>query len=558
MADWFADDPALARFLALYEAPAVLKEAEAALGALGRLGPSVLDRLSREADRQRPREVARGAGPGGQDGVAYPPAYRELQRLAREHRVFTASWHPFAGQARAPRTVHFALGYLYAQSEAGYYCPGCMTDGAAWVLDRRAPREMRDHAFDRLVSLPAEGAWEGAMLLTEKGGGSDVGAATQTRAERHGQAWRLTGQKYFASNCTAEVILTLARMPGGAPGTKGLGLFLVPRILPGGQPNQGIVLTELKDKLGVTSMATAELEFHGAQAFLLAGEGEGFAAMAEMVNLSRLYNAVASVAVARRALRLGLEHGRTRVAFGKPLAEQPLYRLRLTMLALEVEGALAVVLEAAHQLDQPGGAAVLRAITPLAKACTGRLAVRAASEGCEFLGGDGYVEDASVAPRLLRDAQVLPIWEGTTNIQALDFLRAARRDRATEALQEHARALLAQAGRSADGLAPTLAALHQAWAGLAREVAATPPDLLEVAAARLVEQHYHALAGTLLARAAASLPPGPERDRAVRVAEAFVAWRVAPAGIEGQRAVERAAQQHGLAVAYGAGVGMPR
>jgi acyl-CoA dehydrogenase len=542
-ADWYADDPALARFLALHLDEATRKAAEPFLGALGQDAPARLDAWARDADRQRPRTVARGQGLGGQDTVHYPASYEALRRAAREHRAFTASWHPLGRHARAPRVVHFALGYLYAQAESGYYCPGCMTDGAAVVLQRHAPPALREHYLPRLVQDAPDGAFEGAMLLTEKTGGSDVGSTRTEATPRPDGTWTLHGDKYFASNCTAEVILTLARLPGGAPGTQGLGLFLVPRVLPDGRPNQGILLPKLKDKLGVTSMATAELEFRGATAFLLEG---GFKAMAGMVNVSRLYNAVASVAVARRALRLGVEHGRAREAFGKPLREHALYRLRLTVLALEVEGALALVLDAAHAMDRADAgeaeaARLLRATTPLAKLCTARLAVRAASEACEFLGGEGYVEDASVAPRLLRDAQVLPIWEGTGNIQALDFLRAAAREGALPALHGHVEASLREAADE-PALGPAVAALRTASQALARE------PFREVAALRLAEAHFHLLAAALLARAAARAPPDA-RARAVRVAEGYAAWKVAPAGDAGQRALEALAADPAAGIA---------
>jgi alkylation response protein AidB-like acyl-CoA dehydrogenase len=550
--DWYADDPALARLLALDTDAATVKAAEPLLGALGTLAPSRLDALARRADRTRPA-LRPGAGPGGQDSVAYDASYLELRRLAREHRVFTAAWHPLGGRARAPRTVHFALGYLYAQAEAGYSCPGCMTDGAAFVLARHAPPALRDAYVPRLVQLGAEGAWEGAMLLTERSGGSDLAGTATTATRGADGAWRLDGEKWFASNCTAEVILTLARLPGAPPGTEGLGLFLVPRVLPDGRPNRGIALRKLKDKLGVASMATAELEFQGAGAFLLAGEGRGFQAMAEMVNLSRLYNAVASVAIARRALREGLRNARQREAFGALLLDQPLFRRGAVALAVEVEGALAVVLEAARAMDRAGegdaeAAALLRALTPLAKACTAKLAVRAASEACEMLGGNGYVEDY-VTPRLLRDAQVLPIWEGTTHVQSLDLLRAARRQGALQALRGRADALHAEARRE-PALAATAADLHTAWDALAAEAAralAGPDAAAQAAAWRLTRALYHAMAASLLARAAAHAGPAA-RPRAIVVARAYAALLVGPAGAEGERVLEQVALAHGRAV----------
>lgn len=488
--NWYQDDPALRRLLASRLAPHVWKEVEARLLALGRVAPEEVDPLARVADARQPVLAADGS-------VVLDPSYAKLQALAREHRVFTLAWHPLAGEARAPRLACLALGYVYAQAECGYFCPACMTDGAAYVLDRHAP-QLRGKYVPRLVQLSAEGAYEGAMFLTERTGGSDVGATGTTARHAPDGSWRLTGDKWFASNANAEVILTLARMPGGAPGTRGLGLFVVPARLPDGRPNPGLRRVRLKQKLGVRSMATAEVELRDAHAELVGGENAGFKMMAEMVNLSRLYNAVASVAIARRALREGQRNGAHRHAFGKPLAQQPLYARSVAALANDVRGALAFVLDTADTFDRASDGDeeayhLMRSLTPLAKAETARLAVRAASEACEFLGGNGYCEEW-VTPRLLRDAQVLPIWEGTTNVQALDFLRACAKDGAADILAAHSTRLL-------DGLAtPEAALLREAWRAWRSDATARrAPAEMEVAALRLLTRAYHLRCATLLA-----------------------------------------------------------
>lgn len=335
------------------------------------------------------------------------------------------------------------------------------------------------------------------MFLTEKTGGSDVGATTTLARPAPDGTWRLTGDKWFCSNANANVTLTLARMPDGAPGTRGLGLFLLPARLPDGSPNPGLRRVALKDKLGVRSMATAECELRDAHAHLITGEGKGFLAMADMVNLSRLYNAVASVGIARRALREGRKNGAWRGAFGKPLRDHPLYARAGAALSTEVRGALLFVLDTADTFDRAAAGdarahALLRGLTPQAKAMTARLAVDAASQACEMLGGNGYVKPW-VTERLLRDAQVLPIWEGTTNVQALDFLRACAKERAAEALVDDGLARL-PAGH------PLRAAWH-AWAADALRPRA-PPEM-EMAALRLLESGYHLRVATLLAEDAA-------------------------------------------------------
>ena len=478
--DWLADDPALRRFLAARLPPSQWKALEPRLRALGVAAPREVDPLARRADARGPRLRDDGS-------IAFDAAYEGLRRLAREHEAFTLSWRPLADAPRAPRVATFALGYLYAQAECGYYCPACMTDGAAFVLERHAPADVRDAFVPRLVQREAEGALEGAMFLTERAGGSDVGStATTARREADG-SWRLTGDKWFCSNAGAGAVLTLARMPGTAPeGTRGLGLFLVPA------PQPGLRCVRLKEKLGVRSMATGEFELRDARALLVAGEGDGFKRMAEMVNLSRLYNAVASVALARRALREGQKNGSWRRAFGKPLREHPLYARAVAALAVDVRGALLFILDVAERFDRAARGdedayRLMRALNPLAKAETARLAVRAASEACEMLGGNGYVEEW-VTPRLLRDAQVLPIWEGTTNVQALDFLRACAKERAAEALVEDSLALVPEGSHLAD-----------AWRAWAREAEAAG----EMQALRLLTRAYHLRCATLLAHDAA-------------------------------------------------------
>lgn len=470
--DWYADDPALARFLSRRLPPDAWKELEPRLARLGRAAPERIDPLAKRADLAPPRLEG--------NEVALDPSYRRLQALAREHRVFTDAWHG------GTRLGSLALGYLFAQAECGYFCPACMTDGAAYVLDRHGARWRGDVA--RLVQLDPRGALEGAMFLTERAGGSDVGATATVATQAPDGSWRLSGDKWFCSNANADIVLTLARMPGSPGGTRGLGLFVVRG------DARGLRRVRLKEKLGVRSMATAECELRDCAAELVAGEGEGFKAMAEMVNLSRLYNAVTSVAVARRALREGQKNGAWRRAFGKPLKDQPVYARAVAALAVDTRGALLFVLDCADRFER-GDRALLRALTPLAKAETARLAVRAASEACELLGGNGYVQPW-VTERLLRDAQVLPIWEGTSNVQALDFARACAKEGAAEALVEDS---LRRSG-----------AMRAEWKAWAEELSRAD----ELAFGRLLTRAYHLRCATLLEE---DEPPFAEAYRARNV-----------------------------------------
>jgi alkylation response protein AidB-like acyl-CoA dehydrogenase len=276
-------------------------------------------------------------------------------------------------------------------------------------------------------------AWTSGQWMTERAGGSDVsGTATVARAD--GNAFRLFGTKWFSSATTSEMALTLARIEGvdaAAAADSRLSLFYLETAAPGGGLN-GIRLLRLKDKLGTRALPTAELELAGAIAHPVGPPGAGVRTIATMLNITRLYNGVCAASTIRRAVDLARDYAHRRIAFGRPLAAQPLHRATLAGLEAEARAALLLVWRAVELLgrDECGVATVeeraqLRLLTPLVKLFTAKQAVAAASEALECFGGAGYVENTGL-PRLLRDAQVLPIWEGTTNVLALDLERVLR------------------------------------------------------------------------------------------------------------------------------------
>jgi alkylation response protein AidB-like acyl-CoA dehydrogenase len=288
---------------------------------------------------------------------------------------------------------------------------------------------------------------QGAMFLTEKQGGSDVGLTTtvakarvSTTATEGGiqPEWELWGDKWFCSNVSAEVILTLARPEGAPAGTRGLGLFLVPRILDDGTRN-AITIQRLKDKLGTRSLATGEVTLHGAQAYLVGKLERGFVQMTEMINLTRIWAAIGSLAAMRRSYLEALVHTRGRVAFGRPLAEHPLMRRQLIDLLIEVEGCAALVFATAavlERVDRHGAEEdrrLLRILTPLCKYYIPKRGEYVTLEALEMRGGNGYVEDW-VNPRLVRDAIVNVVWEGSSNVIVLDVARAIAREGVDAAL----------------------------------------------------------------------------------------------------------------------------
>lgn len=274
--------------------------------------------------------------------------------------------------------------------------------------------------------------------MTELTGGSDVGLTESIARCEDGQ-WRLYGRKWFTSATTSQMALTLARPEGNGPGGRGLALFFVELRDKAGRLQQ-IEVCRLKDKLGTRKVPTAELLLHGTPATLVLSTQDGIKNITPMLNITRTWNSVSAVALMRRGLDLAEDYARKRIAFGASLAEKPLHRDTLQMLQAEMAGAFALTFEAVsllgqlenNTLDTPGRL-LQRLITPLTKLMTAKQAVAVLSEVLECFGGAGYVEDTGL-PLLLRDAQVLPIWEGTTNVLALDTLRVLKGPEEIESL----------------------------------------------------------------------------------------------------------------------------
>jgi alkylation response protein AidB-like acyl-CoA dehydrogenase len=362
------------------------------------------------------------------DRVVYPDAWRQLAAVAARSGLVALPYEAESLARFGPdtRVVQAALCYLFAPSTATYLCPVAMTDGAARVLADFGG----DGAHTTLAHLTSRdpgSAWTSGQWMTERQGGSDVGS-NAVEARRDGDGWRLYGQKFFCSNIGSEVALALARPEGAPPGTRGLALFSVSRDGADGRRNH-YRIDRLKDKLGTRAMATGEVTLDGAQADLVGEPDRGFAQMTAMLNISRLHNAITAAAVMRRAWILASAYARQRVAFGRPLEQHPLHRRVLDTMESQADGALHLTMRMAQLLGriecrQISGAdhALFRLGIALTKLATAKQAVSVISEALECFGGQGYMEDTGL-PRLLRDAQVLPIWEGTTNVLSLDALR---------------------------------------------------------------------------------------------------------------------------------------
>jgi alkylation response protein AidB-like acyl-CoA dehydrogenase len=439
--NFFRADPSLADLLQIHLPGELWRHIEPHLDRLGALAGDHLDTCARLADRHTPILHARDRFGNDVQRIEYHPAYRELERVgfgefgihAMSHRKGILGW---AGTY--PAAAKHAFTYLFNQAEFGMGCPLNVTDGAAMLLSRYGAPELKEKYLDRLTETDMSRLTQGAQFMTEKEGGSDVGSLT-TVARRDGDHWRLYGDKWFCSNADAGIAMLLARPEGAVGGTRGVGLFLMPRHLDDGSVNHYRIV-RLKDKLGTRSMASGEIKFDGAIAYEVGDIGRGFVQMAEMVNWSRLSNGVKSTALMRRALHDAMTVARGRRAFGRRIIDLPLARRQLLKLMLPLEQALSMSFITADALDRAeiGGsqeaAALVRMLTPVLKYRSTRDARKMTGDALEFRGGIGYVEEFACA-RLLRDAHLGSIWEGTGNIVALDALtRAVGRHSAEVAL----------------------------------------------------------------------------------------------------------------------------
>lgn len=422
----YDDDRALRSALARLLPPDLLAEMEPGLREMGELSGGTLYRMQLADRLSEPRLTQWSAWGERVDRIALTPLWREAERIAAEHGVVATAYEGRHG--RYSRIHQFALAYLFTPSTDIYSCPLAMTDGAARVLLDSGNRELIGRAVPHLTSRDPAEFWTSGQWMTETAGGSDVGRTeTVARRDEDGQ-WRLWGRKWFTSAATSQIALTLARPEGNPSGGRGLALFYLETGY--GERLRGIRIDRLKDKLGTRKLPTAELTLEGVPAWPVDGLDNGVRAIAPMLNLTRAWNAISAIALMRRGLALARDYAARRAVFGRPLIEQPLHRDTLAGLEAEWQGALHLTFRVveligraeAGELDE-GGERLLRLLTPITKLTTARQAVAVTSECLEAFGGAGYVEDTGL-PVLLRDAQVLTIWEGTTNVLALDTLRA--------------------------------------------------------------------------------------------------------------------------------------
>lgn len=447
----FRADPNLARLAGLYLPADLHHHLTPHLDRLGALAGSTIDELAAVADRNPPVLRTRSRTGADVDIIDKHPAYREMESLAfGEFGLAALSHKPgvLGWPDTMPPIAKYLLTYLFVQAEFGLMCPVSMTDSLTRTLRKFGDPALVARYLPALTSQDLDTLCQGAMFMTELGAGSDVGATAVRAAENADGTWSLTGDKWFCSNADAGLAMVLARPEGAPDGIKGVSLFLLPRTLPDGTRNAFRVV-RLKDKLGTRSMASGEVRLDGATAYLVGDIGAGFRQMADMVNNSRLSNGVRAAGLMRRALTESLFIAYRRTAFGRRLIELPLMRRQLLKMTVRTEQARSMMFQTAEALRRadagdPNAYRLLRILTPLIKFRACRDARVVTGDAMEVRGGCGYIEEWP-DPRILRDAHLGSIWEGTSNIVALDVLRAARREDSLVALGQHVSALLDRA-----------------------------------------------------------------------------------------------------------------
>lgn len=435
----FKSDPLLSSYLKSKLQAVDQTKIFAHLERCGELASTQWLQWAQQAEQIPPRHVPYDAWGRKIDDIQLSEGWKNIEMAAAQEGIVAIAYE--RKYKEFSRVYQLALLYLFHPSSAFVSCPLAMTDGAARALELMGQTEKQKHAFKHLTSRDPAQFWTSGQWMTERTGGSDV-SGTSTIAKNVKGQWLLSGTKWFTSATTSQMTMTLARPEKAEPGSRGLSLFFVELRDQLGQL-QNIQIHRLKDKLGTRALPTAELSLMDTPAELVGGEGHGVKKIAAILNITRIYNSICALGHMRRLLDLAKNYSDRRVAFGKKLSEHPLHQntllhlettfaqcFRMTFLVGELLGKEEVGIATESEKT------LLRCLTPIVKLYTGKKVMEIASEVVEIFGGAGYVEDTGI-PRGLRDAQVFSIWEGTTNVLSLDFLRALEKDHSGPILLEY-------------------------------------------------------------------------------------------------------------------------
>jgi acyl-CoA dehydrogenase len=515
--NFYVIDRGLRDLLHLYLTDDDFRRLEPHFDRLGALAGGRLDELARIADKHPPVLHPRDRFGRDEDWIDYHSSYREMETIAFADFGFHAMSHRAGslGMDRPlPAVAKYALQYLFVQAEFGLMCPISVTDTSIHLIRKFASAELKEYLLPKMLSADPATQWKGTQFMTERAGGSDVGSI-ETSARHEDGEWRLFGDKWFCSHADADIALLLARPEGAPAGTKGLALFALPRRLRDGRRN-AYRIVRLKDKLGTRSMASGEILLEGAVAYLVGEADQGLKQMMEQVNLSRLSHGVRAAAMMRRCVNEAMVCARTRAAFGKTIIEYPLLRRQLLKITLPSEQSLSMFLFAADAMDRANAGSkeaesCLRILTPLLKFRACRDNIPVATGAMEVRGGNGYIEEW-VQPRLVRDAHIGVLWEGTSNINALDIItRAVGKSRVHKALQGALLKLLDEATSIPTSFRDRLRQTLDGTVHFAERVAADPAS--EENARQAASALYHITSAVLMTREAAQ--PGADARRAL-------------------------------------------
>ena len=505
--------------------PDQLARWDATLSAFGAWTGTAVDAAAAYTD-SRGHPVLESHDRGGEavNRIRTNPAWDEVSRDAYQRGAVGIN---YAADA-APFTVTFVMGYLISQADVSLHCPVAMTGAMAYVLDRFASGEVKRVFLPDLVRTDGE-ALSGGTWATEQSGGSDLGATTTTSSPA-GDHVLLNGLKWFASNPGGGLALATARPAGAPTGARGLGLYVVPLRLGDGRPNP-MRFRRLKEKLGTTGIATAEIELTDTWGYEVAAPPRGLKLMMEALGFSRLHNAFAAAGLQRRAFLEAMRYCTHRTAFGERLTDMPMVQDEILKIMVPLEAGLGLALEAArtfdaNHADPRADPWWLRLLIALAKYRTGEDANVACRTAIEVMGGNAYTEDY-VTPRLLRDAQVMTLWEGPANIQALEVVRILGGGGSALAdFRERVGAVLAATPEGLDDIAEAVTEALGECEGAAVWVVGEP-ERERRDARRLTDLMADTLAAALLLEEA-SHGHAASDGRKAAVARLFVAARLAP------------------------------
>lgn len=424
----------------------------------------------------------------------------------------------------APHQLHYAMGYLIA--DPGIFCTLTLTNQTAYALKKYGSEELQQKFLPHFVSAQPDQIWYGATFYTETQGGSDLGA-NRAVARKDGKIWHITSKdKYFSSNAgVANGALVTARPEGNPPGPKGLAIFFVPAIREDGSANYTI--RRLKEKLGTRAVPTGEVEMEDSEAFLIGTIDQGIYIALEVLLLARLANSVAAMGIARKAYLEAYYYCRNRSAFRKHLIEHPLVKKDLLGMEVELEANLLLAFKAVEKFEQvknarppySGEYQYARFLAHIVKNMTADASAYITQQAMELFGGIGFLEDFPVA-RWHREALITPIWEGTSNIQALDLLEVIAKKNAHELFFAEMNSLLESIRQFSDW--ETLSAQYNALQKMLNELASMSVDSAQFYAKDLLTDLGEFASSVYLVDAGMNGLPKEEGTRLLKIASIHI------------------------------------